>query len=143
MASHLQTYIFTQVQWAKRDPRQFIMSFKAAVAYTGGNDIVLAKSFIIAAEGTPWPGTPCSGPRQYIHGRTFSFIQPSGRLGTQTQILMQSKHPYHGLRFLLKSWKINVIFPIIHGDPSKAYCFSVSPPTCQNLLQIGYIPSPL
>ena len=27
------------------------MSFKAAVASTGGNDTVLAKSFVIAAEG--------------------------------------------------------------------------------------------
>jgi hypothetical protein len=33
------------------DPHQFIMSFKAAVASTGGNDTVLAKSFVIAAEG--------------------------------------------------------------------------------------------
>jgi len=32
-------------------PRQFIMSFEAAVASAGGNEAVLAKSFIIAAEG--------------------------------------------------------------------------------------------
>jgi hypothetical protein len=30
---------------------QFIMSFEAVVASTGGNDTVLAKSFVIAAEG--------------------------------------------------------------------------------------------
>jgi hypothetical protein len=35
----------------KLDPHQFIMSFKAAVAFTGGNEIVLAKSFVIAAKG--------------------------------------------------------------------------------------------
>jgi hypothetical protein len=35
----------------KTDPRQFIMSFEAAVASAGGNDSVLAKSFVIAAEG--------------------------------------------------------------------------------------------
>jgi hypothetical protein len=35
----------------KSDPRQFIMSFEAAIALAGGNDSVLAKSFIIAAEG--------------------------------------------------------------------------------------------
>ncbi|XP_066395873.1 uncharacterized protein [Miscanthus floridulus] len=35
----------------KTDPRQFIMSFEAAVASAGGNDNVLAKSFVIAAEG--------------------------------------------------------------------------------------------
>ena len=33
------------------DPRQFIMSFEAAVASASGNEAVLAKSFIIAAEG--------------------------------------------------------------------------------------------
>jgi hypothetical protein len=32
-------------------PRQFIMSFEAAVASVGGNDTVLAKSFVIVAEG--------------------------------------------------------------------------------------------
>lgn len=35
----------------KSDPRQFIMSFEAAIASVGGNDAVLAKSFVIAAEG--------------------------------------------------------------------------------------------
>jgi hypothetical protein len=35
----------------KSDPRQFIMSFEAAIASARGNDSVLAKSFIIAAEG--------------------------------------------------------------------------------------------
>jgi hypothetical protein len=35
----------------KSDPRWFIMSFEAAVASAGGNDNVLAKSFVIAAEG--------------------------------------------------------------------------------------------
>jgi hypothetical protein len=35
----------------KSDPRQFIMSFEAAVASAGGNDSVLAKSFVIATEG--------------------------------------------------------------------------------------------
>jgi hypothetical protein len=35
----------------KSDPRQFIMSFEATIASVGGNDSVLAKSFIIAAEG--------------------------------------------------------------------------------------------
>jgi hypothetical protein len=35
----------------KSDPHQFIMSFEAAVASAGGNEIVLAKSFVIAAEG--------------------------------------------------------------------------------------------
>jgi hypothetical protein len=35
----------------RTDPRQFIMSFEAAVASAGGNDSVLAKSFVIAAEG--------------------------------------------------------------------------------------------
>jgi hypothetical protein len=35
----------------KTDPRQFVMSFEAAVASTRGNDSVLAKSFVIAAEG--------------------------------------------------------------------------------------------
>ena len=33
------------------DPQQFIMSYEAAVASTGGDDVVLAKSFIIACEG--------------------------------------------------------------------------------------------
>jgi hypothetical protein len=33
------------------DPRWFIMSFEAAVASAGGSDTVLAKSFVIAAEG--------------------------------------------------------------------------------------------
>ena len=33
------------------DPRQFIMSFVAVVASAGGNDYVMAKSFVIAAEG--------------------------------------------------------------------------------------------
>lgn len=35
----------------KTDPRQFLMSFEVAVASTGGNETVLAKSFVIAAEG--------------------------------------------------------------------------------------------
>ena len=35
----------------KTDPHQFIMSYEAAVASAGGDDIVLAKSFVIAAEG--------------------------------------------------------------------------------------------
>jgi hypothetical protein len=35
----------------RSDPRQFIMSFEEAVASIGGNNIVLAKSFVIAAEG--------------------------------------------------------------------------------------------
>jgi len=35
----------------KTDPRQFLMSFEAAIASAGGNDSVLAKSFVIAAEG--------------------------------------------------------------------------------------------
>ena len=35
----------------RSDPRQFIMSFKAAVASAGENDTVLAKSFVIAVEG--------------------------------------------------------------------------------------------
>jgi hypothetical protein len=35
----------------KSDPRQFIVSFEAAIASAGGNDSVLAKSFVIAAEG--------------------------------------------------------------------------------------------
>ncbi|XP_021308584.1 uncharacterized protein LOC110432454 [Sorghum bicolor] len=35
----------------KADPRQFLMSFKAAVASAGGNETVMAKSFVIAAEG--------------------------------------------------------------------------------------------
>jgi hypothetical protein len=34
----------------KLERRQFIMSFEAVVASAGGNDTVLAKSFIIAAE---------------------------------------------------------------------------------------------
>jgi hypothetical protein len=33
------------------DPRQFIMSFEAAVASARGNDTILAKSFVIAAKG--------------------------------------------------------------------------------------------
>ena len=35
----------------RSDPCQFIMSFEAAVASIGGNDTVLAKLFVIAAEG--------------------------------------------------------------------------------------------
>ena len=35
----------------RSDPRQFIMGFKAAIASTGGNDTILAKLFVIAAEG--------------------------------------------------------------------------------------------
>ena len=35
----------------KADPHQFIMSYEAAVASAGGDDAVLAKSFVIAAEG--------------------------------------------------------------------------------------------
>ena len=35
----------------RSDPRQFIMSFEAVVASTRGNDTILAKSFVIAAEG--------------------------------------------------------------------------------------------
>ena len=35
----------------RSDPRQFIMSFEVAVASTGGNDTVLAKSFVITVEG--------------------------------------------------------------------------------------------
>jgi len=35
----------------KKDPRQFVTSFEAAIASAGGNDTVLAKSFVIAAEG--------------------------------------------------------------------------------------------
>jgi hypothetical protein len=35
----------------KTDPHQFIMSYEAAVASAGGEDAVLAKSFVIAAEG--------------------------------------------------------------------------------------------
>jgi hypothetical protein len=33
------------------DPRQFIMSFEVAMAFAGGNDTILAKSFVIAAKG--------------------------------------------------------------------------------------------
>ena len=32
-------------------PRQFLLSFKVAVASVGGNETVLAKSFMIVAEG--------------------------------------------------------------------------------------------
>ena len=35
----------------RSDPRPFIMSFEAAVASSGGNDTVLAKSFIITTGG--------------------------------------------------------------------------------------------
>ena len=35
----------------KTDPHRFIMSYEAAVASVGGDDAVLAKSFVIAAEG--------------------------------------------------------------------------------------------
>lgn len=35
----------------KTDPRQFIMSYEAAIASAGGTDMVLDKSFVIAAEG--------------------------------------------------------------------------------------------
>ena len=35
----------------RSDPRQFIMSFEAAVASACGNKVVLAKSFVIVAEG--------------------------------------------------------------------------------------------
>jgi len=35
----------------KTDPRQFLMSFEAAVASAGGNETMMAKSFVIAAEG--------------------------------------------------------------------------------------------
>ena len=35
----------------KTVPRQFLMSFEAAVASAGGNETVMAKSFVIAAEG--------------------------------------------------------------------------------------------
>jgi hypothetical protein len=35
----------------RSDPRQFIMSFEAVVAFTGWNDTVLDKSFVITAEG--------------------------------------------------------------------------------------------
>ena len=35
----------------RSDPQQLIMSFEVAVASTGGNDMVLAKSFVITAEG--------------------------------------------------------------------------------------------
>ena len=33
------------------DPRQFIMSFEAAVGFGSGNEVVLAKSFVIVAKG--------------------------------------------------------------------------------------------
>ncbi|XP_066341333.1 uncharacterized protein [Miscanthus floridulus] len=35
----------------KTDPHQFIMSYEAAVASASGDDAILAKSFVIAAEG--------------------------------------------------------------------------------------------
>ena len=35
----------------KMDPCQFLMSFEAAVAFAGGNETIIAKSFVIAAEG--------------------------------------------------------------------------------------------
>ena len=35
----------------KTDPHQFIMSYEAAVASAGGDNVVLAKSFVIVAEG--------------------------------------------------------------------------------------------
>jgi len=35
----------------KTDPHQFLMSFEAAIASAGGNETVMAKSFVIAAEG--------------------------------------------------------------------------------------------
>ena len=35
----------------KTDPRQFLMNFKVAVASARGNETVMAKSFVIAAEG--------------------------------------------------------------------------------------------
>ena len=35
----------------RSDPRQFIMSIEAVVASAGGNGTVLARSFVIAAEG--------------------------------------------------------------------------------------------
>jgi hypothetical protein len=41
----------------RTDPHQFLMSFEAAVASARGNDTVLSKSFVIAAEGDAlaWP----------------------------------------------------------------------------------------
>ena len=35
----------------KADPSQFIMSYKVAVASSGGDDNTMAKSFIITLEG--------------------------------------------------------------------------------------------
>ena len=50
MANGVQANHTTKVQRKDR-PHQFIMSYEAAVASTGGDDAVLAKSFVIAAEG--------------------------------------------------------------------------------------------
>ena len=35
----------------KTNPHQFLMSFEAAVVSVGGNETIMAKSFVIAAEG--------------------------------------------------------------------------------------------
>jgi len=35
----------------KTNAHQFLMSFEAAVASVGGNETIMAKSFVIAAEG--------------------------------------------------------------------------------------------
>ena len=50
MANSVQANHTTQVN-GKTDPHQFIMSYEAAVASAGGDDAVLGKSFVIAAEG--------------------------------------------------------------------------------------------
>jgi hypothetical protein len=53
MAIFLQTHHFTQVQ-PKNRSIPIHHEFKAVIASAGGNDTVLAKSFVIAADALAW-----------------------------------------------------------------------------------------
>jgi hypothetical protein len=49
MSTEVQTSISPEIQRFR--PRQFLMRYESAVNLVGGDDVALAKSFIIACEG--------------------------------------------------------------------------------------------
>jgi hypothetical protein len=60
------------------DPAQYIMSYQVAVASSGEDDAMMAKSFIIALEGQLSPGSPgcprCCNTQNCIQGMYNDFF---------------------------------------------------------------------
>jgi hypothetical protein len=52
------------------DSKQFLMSYEATISSYGGNNVVMAKSFLWQSRMLRKPGTPLFGKEQSHHGRS-------------------------------------------------------------------------